>query len=58
MLKAALVCLVLAIIAYFTGLTGGLSMEIGRVLLVAFLVCAVIGVAGGLIIRDRPDDVL
>lgn len=44
MLRAAIIFFVLALVAYLLGATGfaGLSMEIGRVLLVVFLVLAVI----------------
>jgi uncharacterized membrane protein YtjA (UPF0391 family) len=60
MLRAALAFFVLAIIAYLLGAGGvaGMSMEIGRVLLVVFLVLAVIGVAVGLIGGGRPKDVV
>lgn len=51
MLRAALSFFALAIIAYILGATGlaGVSMEIGRALLVVFLVLAVLGVAVSLI---------
>lgn len=60
MLRAALAFFVLAIIAYLLGATGvaGISMDIGRVLLVVFLVLAVIGAAIGLIGGGRPKDVV
>ena len=60
MLRAALAFFVLAILAYVLGATGvaGVSMEIGRVLLVVFLVLAVIGVAVGLISGRRPGGVV
>lgn len=60
MLRAALAFFVLAILAYILGATGvaGLSMDIGRILLVVFLVLAVIGVAAGLISGGRPRDVV
>ncbi len=60
MLRAALAFFVLAILAYILGATGvaGVSMEIGRILLVVFLVLAVIGVAVGLIGGGRPKDVV
>ena len=60
MLRAALAFFVLAIIAYILGATGvaGISMDIGRILLVVFLVLAVIGVAVGLIGGGRPKDVI
>ena len=60
MLRAALAFFILAIVAYLLGAGGvaGMSMEIGRVLLVVFLVLAVIGVAVGLIGGGRPKDVV
>lgn len=60
MLRAALAFFVLAIVAYILGATGvaGVSMDIGRLLLVVFLVLAVIGVAVGLIGGGRPKDVI
>lgn len=55
MLRAALAFFVLAMLAYVLGATGvaGVSMEIGRVLLVIFLVLAVLGVATGLLQGDK-----
>jgi uncharacterized membrane protein YtjA (UPF0391 family) len=60
MLRAALAFFVLAILAYILGATGvaGVSMDIGRILLVVFLVLAVLGVAVGLISGGRPKDVV
>lgn len=60
MLRAAFAFFVLAIFAYILGATGvaGVSMEIGRILLVVFLVLAVIGVAAGMIGGGRPKDVV
>ncbi|MGE0529634.1 MAG: DUF1328 family protein [Bdellovibrionales bacterium] len=60
MLRAALAFFVLAILAYILGATGvaGISMDIGRILLVVFLVLAVIGVAVGLLGGRRPKDVI
>lgn len=60
MLRAALAFFVLALVAYVLGATGvaGISMDVGRILLVAFLVLAVVGVAAGLITGGRPKDVL
>jgi len=60
MLKAAIACFILAVFSFILGATGvgGLSMDMGRVLLVAFMVPAVIGVSAGFIRGDRPDDVL
>lgn len=44
MLRAAIAFFILALVAFLLGATGvaGLSMEIGRILLVVFLVLAVI----------------
>jgi uncharacterized membrane protein YtjA (UPF0391 family) len=44
MLRAAIVFFVLALVAYFLGAGGvaGVSMEVGRLLLIVFLVMAVI----------------
>ncbi len=60
MLRAAFAFFVLAIISYILGATGvaGISMDIGRTLLVVFLVLAVIGVAVGIIGGGRPRDVI
>ncbi len=60
MLRAALAFFVLAILAYILGATGvaGISMDVGRILLVVFLVLAVLGVGAGLISGDRRSDVL
>lgn len=60
MLKAALACFLMATAAYIMGWTGagGLSMDMGRVVFVALLVPAVIGVSASVIAGERPDDVL
>jgi uncharacterized membrane protein YtjA (UPF0391 family) len=60
MLRAALAFFVLALLAYVIGATGvaGVSMDVGRILLVVFLVLAVLGVAVGMIGGGRPKDVL
>ncbi len=44
MLRAAIIFFILALIAYFFGSSGiaGVSMEIGRMLLFAFLILAVV----------------
>ncbi len=60
MLRAILAFFVLAVFALLVGATGmaGISIEIGRVVLVAFLVFAVVAVAIGLLKGRRPKDVL
>ncbi len=60
MFRAALVFFALAILAYILGATGvaGVSMEIGRILLVVFLVLAALGAAVGLISGGRRNDIL
>lgn len=51
MLRAALAFFVLAIIAYVLGATGvaGMSMDIGKVLVVVFLILAALGTLAGLL---------
>lgn len=51
MVRAAIGFFVIALIAYFLGASGigGLSMEIGRLLLVVFLILAAISFVGSLI---------
>ncbi len=51
MIRAAISFFILAIIAYFLGAYGmaGLSMEIGKVLLVVFLVLAVVSFIASLV---------
>ena len=50
MIRAAITFFILAIIAYFLGMSGvaGLSIEIGRILLFVFLVLAVISFVGSI----------
>lgn len=59
MLRAAIAFFVLALVAILFGATGfaGVSMEIGRVLMVVFLVLAAISFVGGLV-SDRKSDLL
>ena len=49
MLRAAIAFFVLALIAILFGVTGvaGVSMEIGKILLIVFLILAVISFFGG-----------
>lgn len=56
MLRAAIIFFVLALIAFVLGATGvaGISMEIGRVLLFAFLVLAVISLVISLATGKKP----
>lgn len=56
MLRAALLFFVLALVAILFGATGfaGVSMEIGRTLLIVFLVLAVISFLGGMITGRNP----
>lgn len=51
MVRAAIGFFVIALIAYFLGASGvgGLSMEIGRMLLIAFLILAAVSFVGSLI---------
>ena len=58
MLRTALICFVLAVVAYLLGATGSMSMEMGRVVFVALLVPAVLGVSASVIAKSPPDDVL
>jgi uncharacterized membrane protein YtjA (UPF0391 family) len=57
MLRAALAFFVLALVAYVLGASGfaGVSMDIGRMLLMVFIVLAVISLVGGLITGRRGD---
>lgn len=57
MLRAALAFFILALIAFVFGATGfaGVSMEIGRLLLMVFIVLAVISLLGGLLTGRRRD---
>ena len=51
MVRAAIGFFVIALVAYFLGASGvgGLSMEIGRMLLIAFLILAAVSFVGSLI---------
>lgn len=57
MLRAAVVFFVLALVAMLLGAGGvaGLSMEAGRILLIAFLVLAVLSFVGAMVTgKSRP----
>jgi uncharacterized membrane protein YtjA (UPF0391 family) len=56
MLRAALGFFVLALIAFALGASGiaGMSMEIGKVLLVVFLIIAAVSLVGGLLTGRTP----
>lgn len=56
MLRAAIAFFVLAIVAFVLGANGvaGLSMEVGRILLIVFLVLAVISFFVNMIGRRGP----
>ena len=56
MLRAAIAFFVLALVAFFLGANGigGLSMEIGRTLLIVFLVLAVLSFIGSLLTGRSP----
>ena len=56
MLRAAIAFFVLALIAIVFGATGiaGVSMEIGRALLVVFLILAVISFVAGIVTGRGP----
>ena len=51
MVRAAIGFFVIALVAYFLGASGvgGLSMEIGRMLLIAFLILAAVSFVGSLV---------
>lgn len=57
MLRAALAFFVLAIIAILLGATGvaGLSIEIGRMLLMVFLILAIISFVLGIFTGKKPN---
>lgn len=57
MLKAAIAFFVLALVAFLVGASGvgGVSMEIGKVLIFAFLALAVISLIAGLVTGRRPN---
>ncbi len=56
MVRAAIVFFVVALVAYFLGANGvgGLSMEIGRILLFVFLILAAISFVGSVITGRDP----
>ena len=56
MLRAAIGFFILALIAFFFGANGiaGVSIEMGKILLVVFLVLAAISVIGSLITGRSP----
>lgn len=56
MIRAAIGFFIIALAAYFLGATGvgGLSMEIGKMLLVAFMILAGISFVGALITGKSP----
>ncbi len=51
MVRAAIGFFVIALVAYFLGASGvgGLSMEIGRMLLIVFLILAAVSFVGSLV---------
>lgn len=57
MLRAAIAFFVLALVAYIFGASGigGLSMEIGRILIWAFLILAAVSLVVGLVSGRRPN---
>ncbi len=59
MLRAALMFFILALVAMLLGASGfaGMSMEIGRILLLVFLVLAVISGITGLITGSRAKNI-
>ena len=59
MLRAALMFFILALVAMLVGASGfaGMSMEIGRVLLLVFLVLAVVSGITGLITGSRTKNI-
>jgi uncharacterized membrane protein YtjA (UPF0391 family) len=56
MIRAAIIFFVLALVAFALGAGGiaGLSMEIGRTLLMVFLVLAIISFIGSLLTGKHP----
>ena len=56
MIRASIAFFVLALVAFLLGANGiaGVSMEIGRILLVVFLVLAVISFLGSLVSGRSP----
>lgn len=59
MLRAALMFFILALVAMLLGASGfaGMSMEIGRILLLVFLVLAVISGITGLVTGSRAKNI-
>lgn len=57
MLRAAIAFFVLALIAYFLGAggVGGLSMEIGKLLLIVFVALALVSLVVGLVTGRKPN---
>lgn len=55
MLQAAIIFFVLAIVAMLFGAYGiaGLSVEVGKILLMVFLVLAVISFVGNMMLKNR-----
>lgn len=60
MLRAALMFFVLALVAMVLGASGfaGMSMEIGRILLVVFLVLAVISFLINMVSGRKPNSIV
>jgi uncharacterized membrane protein YtjA (UPF0391 family) len=60
MIRAAVGFFILALVAFVLGAYGivGLSMEIGKILLVVFLVLAVISFLGSLLTGKTPKQIL
>jgi uncharacterized membrane protein YtjA (UPF0391 family) len=60
MLRAAIMFFVLALVAILFGATGfaGVSMDIGRSLLVVFLILAAISFVAGMVTGKRPQSPL
>lgn len=60
MVRAAIAFFVLALVAYFFGAygIGGLSMDIGKLLLFVFLILAAISFIGGLVTGRPPRTLL
>lgn len=60
MVRAAIAFFILALVAFVLGATGiaGLSIEIGKILLVVFLVLAVLSFLGSVIWGKNPKSLL
>lgn len=56
MIRAAIAFFVLALIAYFLGANGiaGLSMDIGKILVIVFLVLAILSFVASLLTGKKP----